>query len=294
MALRGVNPEKIEKRFKAFFYGAAGVGKTTCALQFPKPYVIDTERGAENQSYVKLLKKSDGVLFQTTDFEDILTEVKSLLTEKHDYRTLVIDPLTLVFSDLCEKWRLHFASKSKDGSEGDEFQKHVKRAEADIRHFGKLLLRLDMNVIITAHAKDEWKTVEKKLVNIGSTYDCYKKFDHFFDLVIEVQKRGKERFGIVKKTRIDEFPDGETFKFSYDEIVSRYNKNILEKESLPEVLATAGQVSKIKHLTELLKISEEITNRWLLKANAENFEEMSSDKIQACIDLLESKIKGDK
>ena len=37
--LRGKKPETIEKRLKALFYGPAGVGKTTCAIQFPKPYL---------------------------------------------------------------------------------------------------------------------------------------------------------------------------------------------------------------------------------------------------------------
>lgn len=48
MALRGVKPTAIQKRLKALFYGAAGVGKTTAAISFPSPYLIDTEKGAEN------------------------------------------------------------------------------------------------------------------------------------------------------------------------------------------------------------------------------------------------------
>ena len=52
MALRGKKPEAVEKRMKALFFGPAGVGKTTAAIQFPAPYLIDTDRGAENDQYV--------------------------------------------------------------------------------------------------------------------------------------------------------------------------------------------------------------------------------------------------
>src|ERR1700749_274250 len=103
MGLRGIKPEKIEKRLKALFYGAAGAGKTTAAISFPKPYLIDTEKGAENDQYVKALKKSGGVIFQTSAFEELITEVTALLTEKHEYKTLIIDPLTILYNDLLDK-----------------------------------------------------------------------------------------------------------------------------------------------------------------------------------------------
>jgi Rad3-related DNA helicase len=103
MALRGVKPEAIQKRLKALFYGGAGVGKTTAAIQFPAPYLIDTEKGAENVQYTKLLQKAGGVVYQTTDFDELMKEVKSLLTEKHEYKTLIIDPLTILYNDLLDQ-----------------------------------------------------------------------------------------------------------------------------------------------------------------------------------------------
>src|ERR1700757_788192 len=101
MALRAKPPEAVTKRLKLFMFGPAGVGKTTAAIQFPKSYVIDCERGTEN--YDKLITGSGSVVFQTTDIHDVIAEVKSLLTEKHDFRTLVIDPITPVYNDLLDK-----------------------------------------------------------------------------------------------------------------------------------------------------------------------------------------------
>jgi hypothetical protein len=280
MALRAVKPTTIEKRLKAFFYGSAGVGKTTAAIQFPKPYLIDCEKGAENDQYMKLLEKAGGAIFQTTDFDELISEIKALLTEEHQYKTLVIDPLTTVYNDLLDK------AEAKVGS---EFGRHYGEANKRMRHLIKLLMRLDMNVIITSHAKNEYGDNLKVL---GQTFDCYKKLDYLFDLVFEIQKRGKERVGVVKKSRIESFGDGEQFPFNYDTVAEKYGRHILERDAKKEVLASAEQVAEIKRLIELLKITEDEYQKWLDKASAETFDEMQEEQIAKCINFLQTKIKG--
>lgn len=288
MPLRGKKPELIEKRLKALFYGSAGVGKTTAAIQFPAPYLIDTEKGAENDQYVKLLEKNNGVVFQTTDFEEMLAEVRTLLAEKHEFKTLIIDPLTTVYNDLLEKCAHELKSKSKDkDATGTEHGRHYNEAGKKMRHLLNLLLRLDMNVIVTAHAKNEYG---ENLAILGQTFDCYKKLDYLFDLVFEIQKRGKQRVGIVKKTRIETFTDTEQFPFSYDEIASRYGREVLERGAVAQTLATSEQVNDIKHLIEVMKVPEETYQKWLDKAKSETWEEMPADTIQKCIDLLKDKL----
>ena len=96
-----------------------------------------------------------------------------------------------------------------------------------------------MNVIITCHSKNGYG---QDLSVLGQTYDGYKKLDYLFDLVFEIQKRGKERVGLIKKSRIESFPDGETFTFSYDEIATRYGREILERVAIAQELAEVEQV----------------------------------------------------
>lgn len=76
--LRGQTAIKTRKRVKAFFYGDAGTGKTTCAINFPKPYYIDTERGAEHAQYMNILQSNGGMVFQTRSFKDLFQEVLTL------------------------------------------------------------------------------------------------------------------------------------------------------------------------------------------------------------------------
>src|SRR5258708_6025570 len=102
MTLRAKKPEPIQKRLKLFVYGAAGVGKTTAAIQFPSAYLIDTERGAD--PYTKTINKSRSVVFASNNFDEVSKEVKELLTTKHDYRTLIIDPVTQLYNSVQEKW----------------------------------------------------------------------------------------------------------------------------------------------------------------------------------------------
>lgn len=281
MALRAKKPEAIEKRLKALFYGSAGVGKTTAAIQFPKPYLIDTEKGAENDQYTKLLQKAGGVIFQTSDFDEVVNEVKSLLAEKHEYKTLIIDPLTTLYNDLLDKSAL---------KNGTDFGRHYSDANKKVNHLINLLLRLDMNVIITSHAKQVYGD---NMSVLGNTFDCYKKLDYLFDLVFEIQKRGKHRVALIKKSRMTSFPDTDTFDFSYGEVATRYGKDILERDAVAQELADEAQVKEVLRLIELIKVPEETYQKWLDKAGSEKWQEMPKDAIQKCIDFLTSKIKGE-
>lgn len=281
MGLRGVKAEETQHRLKVFFYGAAKVGKTTASIQFPKPYWIDTEGCADKPIYVDLMKKSGGVVFQTQDFEEVVKEVKSLMTEKHDYKTLIIDSFTIIYSELVDKLELKM---------GNEFGRHVTAANKRVKHLLNLLLRLDMNVIITCHSKNEYGN---GMTVLGQTFDGYKKLDFFFDVIFEAQKRGKDRGVLVKGSRFECFKEGEVIPFTYEEISKRYGKEIMEKDTVPVKVADFKQVTELLKLIELLKIPEDTVEKWLKKANSETLEDMSYNDIEKCILHLKQKIQGE-
>lgn len=288
MALRAKKPEAVEKRLKLLMFGMAGVGKTTAAIQFPRPYLIDTEKGAENAQYVKLLQQSGGAIFQTSDFDDMIREVTSLLSEKHEFRTLIIDPITVVYADLLAKSaeELRRASNDKTAT-GTEFGRHYAVADRKMKHMLNLLLRLDMNVIVTCHAKTVYGD---GMVKLEDTFDGYKKLDYLFDLVLELRRRGKERVGVVRKTRMESFPEGEVFPFSYAAVAEKYGASTLEKEATPETLASDEQVSELKRLIDVLKLDGAVTDKWLEKAGAEEFSEMPAASVTKCIEWCQNQV----
>src|SRR5688572_14866649 len=240
--LRARKPEAVTKRLKLFMFGPAGVGKTTAAIQFPNSYVIDAERGTEN--YDKLIGASGSVVFQTTDIHDVIAEVKSLLTEKHDFRTLVIDPITTLYNDLLEKC---------EQKVGTDFGRHYGEANKTMKRLANLIMALDMNVVVTAHAKTEYGQNLRKL---GYTFDGWRQLDYWFDLVVELGKKGKRRFAKVIKTRVESFPDEDAFEWNYDAIKKRYDVAMLEKEANVVRLATVQQVQEIKNLLSIVRLPE--------------------------------------
>lgn len=291
MALRAKKPQVIESRLKVMFYGTSGVGKTLAACQFPRPYIIDTEGSTNKPQYVKAIEKSEGVVLSCYDFDEVINEVKELLSTQHEYKTLVLDSLTPIYNDLLDKSALEIKKQSKDkDASGTEFGRHYGEANKRMKQLLNLLFRIDLNVIITCHSKNEYG---QNLAILGQTFDGYKKLDYLFDLVFEIQKRGDKRVGLVKKSRIEGFPDGETFPFSYDEIANRYGRDILERDAVAQELANSDQVIEIKRLIELLNVPEETTQKWLDKSSSETFDDMPADAIIKCIEFLNKKIQGE-
>lgn len=288
MALRGKKPQEIKKRLKAFFYGAAKVGKTTAAIQFPKPYVIDTEKGAENKRYVDLIDKQEGAIFQCFDFEDLLKEVKSLMVEDHPYKTLVIDPITTIYESLLDQSASKIRNEEK-GKDGTEFGRHYGEANKQMKRLMNLLMRIDMNVIVTAHAKNEYGD---NLVVLGQTFDGYKKLDYLFDLILQIQKNGKKRVALVKGTRLEGFEEGEVFEFNYEAISNKYSKEILEKETEKNKLATPEQIQEVKKLILILKTPQTVIDKWLTKTRSASLDEMDEIAIQKIIEHLNKQIES--
>lgn len=286
MMLRGVKPSLIQKRLKAFFYGAAKVGKTTTAIQFPKPYLIDTEKGAEHNQYVKLLEKQEGVVFRTTEYDEILKEVRSLLTVKHDFKTLIIDSFTIIYDNLLHECALKL-SNPRTGSDGTESGRNYLLAGRYVKRLFDLLIKLDMNVIITAYSKIEYGS---SMQVIGKTFDCYKKMDHLVDLILEIEKRGSERIAIVKGTRIDGFNECDQFAFSYENIKTRYDAEILEKESINIELATKEEILNLRDLLSINKTSQEVIDFALKRAEVSELDDLPRNHVLSWINKLQDKI----
>lgn len=290
MALKAIKPEVKEKRLKLFLFGEAGVGKTLAALQFPNSYVVDTEKGTD--FYANVINKQNSAVFQTLNPDDIKEEVKQLLTTKHPYKTLIIDPITQVYNATQEKWTRIFEKYTKSEKEGeiqDFGMRYWAKVKGDFKGLQRLMLQLDMNVIVTSHQKDVYGSNFSK---IGVTFDSMRGDDYFFDLVFRISKKGGERIAETIKERAEigqnKFPP--EFVWSYDNFCKFYGKNIIEKESTPVSMATKEQVEMIKALIETVKVDEADINKWFAKADVAEWDEMTSEQIQKCIDFVNKKL----
>lgn len=288
--LKAKKPEAKEKRLKMFVYGPAGVGKTTAAIQFPNSYIFDTEKGTD--FYANTILKANSAVLQTANPDDIQDELKLLLTEQHDYKTVIIDPITQVYNATQEKWQRIFEkySKTEKDKEIQDFgMRFWAKVKSNFKAIQRLLMQLDMNVIVTSHQKDVYGS---GMTKTGVTFDSMKGDDYLFDLIFRVERNGKDLIAIKVKERaeigFERFPD--SFVWSYDNFCKYYGKEIIEKDVGQIQLATIQQIEKIKYLLEIIKVEDEIINKWFTKADVEDWSEMNSETIQKCTDFLENKL----
>lgn len=291
MALKSRKPDTVEKRLKLFMFGPSGVGKTTAAIQFPNAVIIDLEKGTEN--YTKSITKSGSVVLQTVNPDEVKDELKSLLTEKHPYKTLIIDPITILYNSIQEKWSRTFekhATSEKQAELQDFGMRYWGRVKSEYKAIQRMLMALDMNIIILSHQKDIYGSGMQK---VGVGPDSMKGDEYFFDYVFQLEKKGDKRFARTMKERAElnenKFP--EEFEWSYDNFKKFYGADIIEKESKPVLLATPEQVGKVKSLLEVVKIDEAEVAKWFAKAEVDSFEEMTRETIVKIISFLEKKLE---
>lgn len=276
MTLRAKKPEQIEKRLKLFLFGNPKVGKTTAELNFPSVYLIDTEKGAVHDQYVRLMQANGSQVFHTNDVDDVIEEIRALGTERHSFKTVAVDPVTMLEADLVEKAEKEFGA-------GD--MRIWGKRDRKMKRLLNLLNKLDMNVIVTAHGKIDYGP---NMTRLGTTFDAWKRWPYAFDLIIELEKRGDDRVAIVRGSRLETFGEGQTFTWSYDEFKRRYP--IIDKDAEPVVLASAEQVAELKSLLDLVKMPEGTLDKWLTAASVDVLEDMPASYIEKCIELVRKKI----
>jgi hypothetical protein len=144
-------------------YGTEGIGKSTLGAQCPVPVFISTEDGVSEIECDKFPLASK--------FDEVVSCINTLLSEQHEYQTLVIDSLDwlerLIWDDLCRQYNVASIEKVDGG-----YAKGYSHALGHWRHLLALLNRLrlerDMIIMCIAHAK-----VEKFEDPEATSYDRY-------------------------------------------------------------------------------------------------------------------------
>ncbi len=288
--LKAVDPTTAEpSRAKVLIYGKPGVGKTWTSLDFPKPYYIDTESGADLAHYTAKLKAAGGAYFGvdqgSLDFKELIEQVKALATEEHEYKTLVIDSISKIFNTTI-------AAEAERLGDKDQYGASKKLPVSYTRQLINWIDRLDMSVVLIAHEKPMWGMDAKgQRSEIGVTFDAYEKLEYELNLCLNITKQGDSRYATVRKSRLLGFPDAMRFDWSYSKFAEIYGKNIIEKKSEAIKLATDEQVKEFTSLLETLKTEDGWLEKCLTKAKASKIEELSESQISAMIKSLNERTK---
>jgi len=85
MTLASVKRGKLDVPLRILGFGTEGVGKSTFASQAPSPIFLGAENGTESLDIARLPEPET--------WDDVLDALDLLEKEKHEYRTIVVDPV---------------------------------------------------------------------------------------------------------------------------------------------------------------------------------------------------------
>lgn len=291
--LLAISPDVVEpKKPKILVYGPPGVGKTWVSLDFPRVYYFDTEGGADLSHYRAKLRAAGGMYFGpdqgSLDFDTVISQVEALVTEKHPYQTMVFDSITKLFNAAISEETQRLGDK-------DVFGASKKGPIRQMTRLIRWMNKADMNAICISHQTNLWGKGDKgDREVIGTTFDAWPKLEYELHLVLRVSKIGignnAKRFSHVGKSRLIGFPEGESFDWSYSAFAERYGRDVIEKATVPVVLASVEQVAEVTRLLDIVKLPDGLVDKWMTKACVEEFGEMDQVTIAKCINFLRERL----
>lgn len=292
LRLRAKKPIAQKSRFQAVIYANRGVGKSHFCCSLPNVYYIDTEGLEKYKHFVTMLGKNNSELVRLNDLNEIITELKALLSIKHDFKTVVIDSITFPFHLLANMEAERIAKK--ESSEGTDYGKNLAKSKRLTFEIGMLLTRLDMNVIVIAHEKTKFE----KDKEIGKTSDVTDKMEYALGTVINLRRSGDKVTAIVEKSRYSELKSNEILDFTdgYQTLVQRFGENVFVDQAEVIELASREQIEELTRLLAVLHIPDEKIQKLKANAQAADFDQMSSKHIQSAIDFYQNqhlKAKGE-
>lgn len=124
-------------------YGNHGIGKSTLAAQFPNPIFISTEDGIDSLDVTSFPK--------ATHVNEVVENIKILIKEDHDFKTVVIDSVDWLVEPLIVS-NVESSHDQKDLAYGKGQMLVAEEFREILQGCDVLRRRRGMNVVLLAHA----------------------------------------------------------------------------------------------------------------------------------------------
>lgn len=161
--LQGATSQSSKQPLIVTICGDAGSGKTSLASTFPNPFIIrtsgeavprDIEKAPDGLTPLGSKKTQDGLW----DEAELFDQLKALLQDEHDYKTLIIDSVTgleaLFVANIIDAQPARQKTMNAAGSGFGSAWDTVTGKHGRIRKAAELLReRRGMNVVFIAHVE---------------------------------------------------------------------------------------------------------------------------------------------
>jgi hypothetical protein len=303
------------KRLKISLFGESGVGKTFFSLGFPRPAVIDLEGGTDHYA-----DRFDFSVLDTKSFAEVMTAVTFLGNGKHTFQTLVIDPVTVVWSAL-QDGRMEFKVRDIDKAIAGEEVGTFSAFDWNVmkRFYSMLmtkLLNLPLHVVLTGRQKDDYEVkANGEMVKVGVKLDAERSTPYLTDIRFKLIVEGKKRLAIIEKDRtglydtgsVIENPCFDSFKAAINGkgkkvVTHQREEEALENDSLFFAEKEANQNGRLSHHSLLVQLAKmglgemvaEYKSYVLEKYDLDDLDELETSDIREQMLLLRQCVDGEK
>jgi len=206
-----VKTEAEDLPMRIVIYGREGVGKTSFPSHFKKPLYLmsEGETGLETLMSSKLVKDVS-FLPEISDWPTLMKTIEALISDDHDYQTLVVDCLN-GFEELC----FNYCTKRDFQGSMAAFLHYYKGYDTTAKYWKVFTKKLDelrrkrkMTIVCLAHSKRA-----KQKNPLGEDYQSYNLDLHeynanhvrqwadvimFFDFLTIIDDSGKAKGGKLR------------------------------------------------------------------------------------------------